>query len=77
MALMFGSRGATVVSRIKNFAASTFGSGEEDVLTEVPYQVEQAFIAIANGGMFGVGPGDSVQRYFLPDGIFRLYLCDH
>lgn len=66
MALMFGSRGATVLSRIKNFMASTFGSGEQDVLTEVPYQVEQAFIAIANGGMFGVGPGDSVQRYFLP-----------
>ncbi len=67
MALMFGSRGATVVSRIKNFVASTFGSGEEDVLTEVPYQVEQAYIAIANGGMFGVGPGDSMQRYFLPE----------
>lgn len=67
MALMFGSRGATVVSRIKNFVASTFGSGDEDVIAEVPYQVEQAYIAIANGGFFGVGPGDSTQRYFLPE----------
>lgn len=66
VALLLGSRGATVVSRITNFIASTFGSGNSDVLIEVPYQVEQAFIAIANGGMFGVGPGDSVQRYFLP-----------
>jgi cell division protein FtsW len=34
---------------------------------EVPYQVEQAKIAIANGGiLFGLGPGNSRQRNFLP-----------
>ena len=30
------------------------------------YQVKQAKIAIATGGMFGKGPGKSLQRYFLP-----------
>jgi cell division protein FtsW len=34
---------------------------------EVPYQVQQAKIAIANGGIFvGLGPGNSQQRNFLP-----------
>jgi cell division protein FtsW len=34
---------------------------------EAPYQVEQAKIAIANGGiLFGLGPGNSRQRNFLP-----------
>lgn len=30
------------------------------------YQAEQARIAIAAGGIFGVGPGKSIQRDFLP-----------
>jgi cell division protein FtsW len=30
------------------------------------YQVQQAKIAIANGGIFGVGPGNSMARNFLP-----------
>lgn len=35
--------------------------------TETPYQVQQAKIAIANGGLFfGKGPGNSQQRNFLP-----------
>lgn len=35
--------------------------------SEVPYQVQQAKIAIANGGVFfGLGPGNSRQRNFLP-----------
>lgn len=33
---------------------------------EEEYQVEQAKIAIATGGLFGVKPGKSVQRNFLP-----------
>ncbi|RFM26204.1 FtsW/RodA/SpoVE family cell cycle protein [Deminuibacter soli] len=34
---------------------------------EVPYQVQQANIAIANGGvLFGLGPGNSRQRNYLP-----------
>jgi cell division protein FtsW len=35
--------------------------------SEEPYQVQQAKIAIANGGIFvGLGPGNSQQRNFLP-----------
>ncbi|WP_212002295.1 FtsW/RodA/SpoVE family cell cycle protein [Chitinophaga sp. HK235] len=34
--------------------------------TEVPYQVQQANIAIAGGGLLGKGPGNSTQRNFLP-----------
>lgn len=35
--------------------------------TETPYQVQQAKIAIANGGIFmGLGPGNSRQRNYLP-----------
>lgn len=33
---------------------------------EIPYQVKQANIAIANGGFLGLGPGNSKQRNFLP-----------
>ena len=61
MGLMLGSRLSTVVSRIQSFVGSS-SNGEE-----VSYQAEQAYIALANGGLFGVGPGDSTQRYFLPE----------
>lgn len=37
---------------------------KEDV--EMPYQVQQANIAIAGGGVLGKGPGNSTQRNFLP-----------
>ena len=33
---------------------------------ESPYQVQQAKIAIAKGGIIGLGPGNSEQRNFLP-----------
>jgi cell division protein FtsW len=33
---------------------------------EKPYQVQQSNIAIAKGGVFGLGPGNSQQRNFLP-----------
>ena len=48
----------TWVSRVENF-----GDKESDD----NYQVEQSKIAIANGGIFfGLGPGNSHQRNFLP-----------
>jgi cell division protein FtsW len=34
---------------------------------EISFQNEQAKIAIAKGGIFGAGPGNSVQRNFLPN----------
>lgn len=36
------------------------------IMGEDLYQVEQSKIAIARGGWFGVGPGNSLQRNFLP-----------
>lgn len=32
-----------------------------------PYQVEAALRAVANGGLFGVGPGQGVVKYHLPE----------
>ena len=49
-------RADTWISRLTDF----FGEGEEQ------YQVQQSKIAIAHGGIFGVGPGNSIQRNFLP-----------
>ncbi|QDO93625.1 cell division protein FtsW [Formosa sediminum] len=48
----------TWMSRIENFS-----NGED---TEEDYQIEKAKIAIASGGIQGVGPGKSVQKNFLP-----------
>lgn len=50
-------RWSTWVSRFSDY----FGSGDGS------FQNQQAKIAIARGGFFGVGPGNSVQRNFLPN----------
>jgi cell division protein FtsW len=42
--------------------------GNRDSISKQPFQVLQAKIAIAKGGLFGVGPGNSTQRNFLPHG---------
>jgi cell division protein FtsW len=49
-------RVGTWTSRMQDFIDNPRGS----------YQVQQAKIAIANGEWFGNGPGNSVQRNFLP-----------
>ena len=56
LALLAGQRLGTAVSRLDNFFNST----------EIPFQAEQSYIAIATGGVFGKGPGNSDQRNFLP-----------
>jgi cell division protein FtsW len=48
----------TWMSRIENFS----DGGD----TEADYQIEKAKIAIASGGIQGVGPGKSIQKNFLP-----------
>jgi cell division protein FtsW len=48
----------TWVNRIENFS-----NGED---TEADYQIEKAKIAIASGRIYGVGPGKSTQKNFLP-----------
>jgi cell division protein FtsW len=50
----------TWVSRVENFI---YGSKDVDADS---YQVNQAKIAISKGGLFGVGPGNSTTRDFLP-----------
>ena len=54
----FFSRVDTWSSRIENFTSNK--PGEDD------YQIEKAKIAIASGGIYGLGPGKSVQKNFLP-----------
>jgi len=39
------------------------------------YQIEQAKIAIAQGGFFGVGPGNGVQAHFLPHAYSDYIYC--
>lgn len=52
-------RFATWVSRVQDFM---YANNDD-----VPYQVQQAKIAIANGSVvYGLGPGNSRQRNFLP-----------
>ncbi|MEH6764810.1 MAG: FtsW/RodA/SpoVE family cell cycle protein [Aequorivita antarctica] len=55
---VFPNRVDTWISRVENF------SDNKD--TEADYQIEKAKIAIASGGVTGLGPGKSVQKNFLP-----------
>ncbi|MDH5608546.1 MAG: FtsW/RodA/SpoVE family cell cycle protein [Cyclobacteriaceae bacterium] len=55
VALSIGQRGDTAISRINEF------------LDDTPsYQARQAYVAMATGGVFGKGPGQSDQRNYLP-----------
>lgn len=54
-------------SRISHFGEAREMSEEEYyTITDDNYQVAHAKIAIANGGVFGVFPGNSTERDFLP-----------
>ena len=55
---VFPNRVDTWISRLDNFF-----DGEK---TEADYQIEKAKIAIASGGITGLGPGKSIQKNFLP-----------
>tara|TARA_R110002095_G_scaffold978_2_gene4803 strand:- start:964 stop:2157 length:1194 start_codon:yes stop_codon:yes gene_type:complete len=63
----------TWMGRIESF------SNPED--TEADYQIEKAKIAIATGGIKGVGPGKSMQKNFLPqsssDFIFAIIIEEY
>ena len=63
----------TWMSRIKNFS-----NGED---ADANYQIERAKIAIASGGIQGVGPGKSIQKNFLPqsssDFIFAIIVEEY
>jgi len=51
----------TWINRVENFIYGTRSDKHDD-----NYQVNQAKIAVANGGWIGLGPGNSRQRNFLP-----------
>jgi cell division protein FtsW len=70
-------RAKTWEKRIEDFSGRNKKEGEhEDV-----YQVQQAKIAIANGGATGRGPGRSLQKNFLPhpysDFIFSIIIEEY
>jgi len=69
----FPNRVDTWVSRIENF---TSNKPDED-----DYQIEKAKIAIASGQIYGMGPGKSVQKNFLPqsssDFIFAIIVEEY
>jgi cell division protein FtsW len=56
IALKFGTRGATAFSRVEAFVKGK----------ELPFQAKHGRIAVATGGLFGKGPGNSDQRNILP-----------
>jgi cell division protein FtsW len=63
----------TWTSRIANFM--------DDHDSEEDYQIEKAKIAIATGSLYGLGPGKSVQKNFLPqsssDFIFAIIIEEY
>ena len=70
--VFLGPRRATYASRIKYFIHP------EQQHSDKTFQADQAKIALATGGVFGKGPGNSTQRNFLPhpysDFIFAIII---
>ncbi|MCP4440547.1 MAG: FtsW/RodA/SpoVE family cell cycle protein [Aureispira sp.] len=56
----------TWISRLNEFWTGTAGD---------QFQVEQAKMAIAKGGVFGVGPGNAQQAHFLPHAYSDYIYC--
>ncbi|MFB9056958.1 FtsW/RodA/SpoVE family cell cycle protein [Mariniflexile ostreae] len=63
----------TWMSRVESFS--------DNEVTEADYQIEKAKIAIASGGIQGMGPGKSMQKNFLPqsssDFIFAIIIEEY
>lgn len=73
--MMLGPRSKTYISRIDTFIHP------EKADPDKVFQANQAKIAIATGGIFGKGPGNSTQRNFLPhpysDFVFALIIEEY
>ena len=71
IAFKIGERGETVANRFENWLNPT----------EISFQAQQSYIAIATGGIAGKGPGQSDQRNFLPhpysDFIYAIILEEY
>lgn len=59
VALFNGQRAKTFMKRIERFTSNK--------QSDIPYQLEHSYIAIATGGLVGKGPGNSSERNFLPE----------
>jgi cell division protein FtsW len=75
-ALLEKGRMPTWIKRVQNFVYDS-----KDVDKDENYQVNQAKIAIAKGGIMGLGPGNSESRNFLPhpysDFIFAIIIEEY
>ncbi len=75
-AVFSSGRVPTWISRVQTFIYSKKGDNNEKL-----YQINQAKIAIANGGWLGRGPGNSNARNFLPhsysDFIYAIILEEY
>jgi len=75
MVLLFGPRGQTYISRIKSF------THPEQQHSDKTYQSDHSKIALATGGFFGKGPGNSTERNYLPhpysDFIFSIIVEEY
>ena len=75
LVVVFGSRRETYFSRIKTFTSN------ETVDKDKSFQSDQSKIAIATGGLFGKGPGNSSQKNYLPhpysDFIFSIIIEEY
>jgi cell division protein FtsW len=73
--MLVGPRGETYKSRIKSFLHP------ETQNSDKTFQADQSKIALATGGFFGKGPGNSTQRNFLPhpysDFIFAIIVEEY
>lgn len=73
--IFFGPRRETYRSRINTFMST------EQVDPDKSFQSDQSKIAIATGGVFGKGPGNSSQRNYLPhpysDFIFSIIIEEY
>jgi cell division protein FtsW len=73
--VLFGPRRKTYISRIETYLHP------EKVDADKSFQANQSKIAIASGGLFGKGPGNSTQRNFLPhpysDFVFALIIEEY
>ncbi|MEN9369817.1 MAG: hypothetical protein RI952_682 [Bacteroidota bacterium] len=75
LVVFFGPRRETYRSRIKTFTSN------ETVDKDKSFQSDQSKIAIATGGLFGKGPGNSSQKNYLPhpysDFIFSIIIEEY
>jgi cell division protein FtsW len=55
------------ITAFTNFENKSAQTGRNKVKEKDSFQADHAKIAIATGGLFGKGPGQSVERNFLPE----------